>query len=57
MRAAPNVNDRVEICWPGLAQDGKRGTVIERPSKTIAKVRFGDGREALMPISKLRRLI
>jgi hypothetical protein len=48
------MGSRVEVNMPGLSDHGRVGTVVAL-TPTVARVRFGDGSERLIPRSKLRK--
>lgn len=51
---ALTVGEKVLVKMPGLKIDQRVGVLIEIMQGGIGKVRFGDGREVLIPMSKLR---
>lgn len=48
------VGEKVLVKMPGLKIDQRVGVLVEIMAGNIGKVRFGDGDETLIPLSKLR---
>jgi hypothetical protein len=42
------------VHMPGMPQHERSAVLVERMSRTMARIRFGDGNEMLIPFSKLR---
>lgn len=45
--------DTVRVNMPGIAEDMRQGTLPEAPGVQVARVRFGDGQERLIPVKRL----
>lgn len=54
MTRAIALGTSVEVNMPGLSDHGRVGTVVAL-TPLVARVRFGDGSERLIPRSRLRK--